>query len=695
MTNLNAKWAPVAIFAVTLMITMAPVLSGPALANKKSSTNVLTNPSTTVATTTAHYHVKGVKVLNVNAKPSSVAVGNKFSIRDTSFNNSSATITFTNGTCTSPLSITFNKTVMIENQAAAAPCKAPPQQVILTSGEQSAILSPTLSGMAYKATTPGTTNATISFNYGVETPTGKSRISDNISRVNTSDIQPGHQYITSSQPPLPGLPVLFPGKGITPNSNFHPAPAAAAALANSCNCVIFRLDDVQDSWLSNVQTTLLDQFISKNVTLDTGLIMNHFGTDTNVVNKIADGYKKGLFELFNHGWDHVNFTGVPLAVQKAWLSEGNSKMQSIFGRNTTVFIPPYDGFDANTLIAMKSRGFKVISSEPYQDPYPQFKAYGSKIADSFGIYQPQFKTDVSKIADSFGIYHLPAGAPFYDYRGPIKVKVPVSKLLSDIDKGIRKNGYAVVLLHPQDFRQVVNGQPTTQVNQTNIDDLNTIIDTQLSKNRKIESFSQVVGIALPPLKHIVPPSIKAPADIATVSNGTLTKVSLGTPTVTDNVDPSPTFINDAPSAGFPLGTTTVTWKATNHSGKSAYATQQVTIVKSTDKIRPVLSVTSPPSGATINGPSTGAVITVNGTASDAGSGVKLVQVRTNATAYNAATPKAYDDWSTWKSSVIIKQNGTNTIAARVTDYFGNQQWARIPLTVKLTPSENPSQFRIR
>ena len=211
------------------------------------------------------------------------------------------------------------------------------------------------------------------------------------------------------------------------------------------------------------------------------------------------------------------------------------------------------------------------------------------------------------------------GAQFYNYSGGSKVRVPVSQMLSDIDKSIGTNGYAVVVLHPQDFGQVVNGQPTTQVNQTNIDELNTIIDTQLSKNRKIESFSQVVGIALPPLIDTLPPSIKAPADIATVSNGTLTKVSLGTPTVTDNADPSPTVINDAPSAGFPLGTTTVNWTATDHSGNSAYATQQVTIVKSTDKIRPVLSVTSPPSGATINGPSTGAVITVSGTASDVGS----------------------------------------------------------------------------
>ena len=215
---------------------------------------------------------------------------------------------------------------MIQNQADAAPCKAPPQQVILTSGEQSAILSPTLSGMAYKTTAPATINVIISFNYGVETPVGKSRISNDILRVNTSDIQPDQQYITSSQARMLGLTAPFPLKGIIPNSNFHPVPAGSSPLlANSCNCVIFRLDDVQDYWISNVLTTLMDQFISKNVALDTGLIMNAFGSDTNVVNKISEGYKKGLFELFNHGWNHVNFTGVPLDQQKTWLSQAEFK----------------------------------------------------------------------------------------------------------------------------------------------------------------------------------------------------------------------------------------------------------------------------------------------------------------------------------------------------------------------------------
>ena len=74
-----------------------------------------------------------------------------------------------------------------------------------------------------------------------------------------------------------------------------------------------------------------------------------------------------------------------------------------------------------------------------------------------------------------------------------------------------------------------------------------------------------------------PPSITAPADITILATGKLTPVALGTPIVSDNVDPSPTVTNDAPAA-FPIGTTIVTWTATDASGNSSQAQQTVTVL---------------------------------------------------------------------------------------------------------------------
>jgi hypothetical protein len=47
--------------------------------------------------------------------------------------------------------------------------------------------------MAYKATAPGITNATMTFKYGVETTTSKTPVGDSISRFFAFSIQPGTQ----------------------------------------------------------------------------------------------------------------------------------------------------------------------------------------------------------------------------------------------------------------------------------------------------------------------------------------------------------------------------------------------------------------------------------------------------------------------------------------------------------------------
>lgn len=221
MIKLNKEWALFTIIVMTYMLITGTTLAGPVLAVKKSGSSVkpIHKTSNKTTTTAAHNHIRGVKLLSAHTIPSKIAVGNRFSIGVTVFNNSSATITFANGTCASspsPLSITFNRNAMIESQALAAstPCKA--QQVTLKPGEHSQIKSPNLSSIIYAATAPGTTNATMIFKYGVETATSKSPISDGTSRTYGFDIQPsaGRQpTATTSTTTTPGpgslkIPVL-------------------------------------------------------------------------------------------------------------------------------------------------------------------------------------------------------------------------------------------------------------------------------------------------------------------------------------------------------------------------------------------------------------------------------------------------------------------------------------------------------
>src|SRR5262245_37686021 len=109
--------------------------SGLAIAVKKSlgikSIDETADTSTSFkSSSNGQYHLKGVKLLQIHTKPSSVAVGNTFSLQGIVYNNSSSTITFSNGTCNSPLSVNFNKNVLTENQGIAL-CSTPQPQVTL------------------------------------------------------------------------------------------------------------------------------------------------------------------------------------------------------------------------------------------------------------------------------------------------------------------------------------------------------------------------------------------------------------------------------------------------------------------------------------------------------------------------------------------------------------------------------------
>lgn len=105
---------------------------------------------------------------------------------------------------------------MIENQETAS-CTTATPDVTIKPGEQSSILYPYHSGIAYKASTPRMTNATISFSYEVKIPTGKSAINDNISRLYTFNIQSTLQSTSSRSIPKPNTTsyIIFnpPGSG--------------------------------------------------------------------------------------------------------------------------------------------------------------------------------------------------------------------------------------------------------------------------------------------------------------------------------------------------------------------------------------------------------------------------------------------------------------------------------------------------
>jgi len=98
----------------------------------------------------------------------------------------------------------------------------------------------------------------------------------------------------------------------------------------SCNCVAFRLDDIQDFHLNNAQIAVIDLFESQNASFTIGIIGNHFGNDTKLVDHIKEVMKNSAnnnfkIEIANHGWNHEDFRQFSKEQQSELLNKSNKK----------------------------------------------------------------------------------------------------------------------------------------------------------------------------------------------------------------------------------------------------------------------------------------------------------------------------------------------------------------------------------
>lgn len=255
-----------------------------------------------------------------------------------------------------------------------------------------------------------------------------------------------------------------------------------------CNCVIFRLDDVQDYWIHSAQVQVMDLFISKDQSLSVGIIMNHTGSDQVVLQKIKQGQNLKLFELDIHGWNHVDYTTLTQQEQKTTLELANNKMQALFGVKSNVFIPPYDLFNNSTLSAMSSSGIGILSAS--SDP-PNNSRF---------IFSPTISSE------PYSIYQLPETAGFmFENKSGVWQKESNSAILDNVDQGIAKRGYTVVVLHPQNFVKMENGLFVDIVDPIQMNNLSKLIDLILAKNIRITTFENTITSS--PLLDKVQPTI--------------------------------------------------------------------------------------------------------------------------------------------------------------------------------------------
>jgi peptidoglycan/xylan/chitin deacetylase (PgdA/CDA1 family) len=279
------------------------------------------------------------------------------------------------------------------------------------------------------------------------------------------------------------LPVTV--KGIVPEV-LH-ISNEAFGMTNPCKCVVFRLDDIQDKYLDTEQIKIMDIFLSKGEPLSLGLVMHNFGNDTLIIDKISEGYKKGLFELALHGWEHKNYSGLSEQEQKSSLKKANERMQMIFGKKSDIFIPPYNRFNNATVNAIKELGIKIMSSSIMD----QFRF---DLGNSIFISNGKKENSTHE-----AIYYLPYTTDFKEFIGRSQIKFPIEVLAKNIDANIETYGHAIVLIHPQSFIKldesghfISKDADKAQMNMKDIKDLEYLIRLLAQKGIVISSFHNVL-----------------------------------------------------------------------------------------------------------------------------------------------------------------------------------------------------------
>jgi peptidoglycan/xylan/chitin deacetylase (PgdA/CDA1 family) len=242
------------------------------------------------------------------------------------------------------------------------------------------------------------------------------------------------------------------------------------ATTESCQCVAFRLDDIQDYWLNSVQTKIIDTFQEKNASLTIGIIGNYFGNDAYLVTHIKEKMKNNnpQIQIANHGWNHEDFTKFGRDMQSTLMKNTNDKISQILEITPSVFIPPFNTVNSDTMAAFLENNFQYISANTTQDPPPY-------------------------VIKNAAVYHLPGTAKTGNLNdgNTYWFSENHKQTFAEIMNSLQKYGYAMVVMHPQEYsvRQGLNYSNTVDKNQ--IHELESLIEEVRNDGINIVTINEI------------------------------------------------------------------------------------------------------------------------------------------------------------------------------------------------------------
>ena len=237
----------------------------------------------------------------------------------------------------------------------------------------------------------------------------------------------------------------------------------------TCNCVAFRLDDVQNHWLNDVQIAVMEVFRETQNPLTIGVIAKGINEDEKIKNYINSRLDaKPELEIANHSWDNTRYTDLSLEEQNKMLKQSNDKIKEVFSISPKVFIPPQNAFNDNTINVLKSNKYTHFSSE-FDFSTPPFPLKGEKI------------------------YQFPGGAETGHLNKELKLFIGLDsqETLKGINTSLSNYGFAVVVMHPQEFSMVKDGSYVNEIDENQIKELKDLLSSIRSEGLRVVPLGKI------------------------------------------------------------------------------------------------------------------------------------------------------------------------------------------------------------
>ncbi len=212
-----------------------------------------------------------------------------------------------------------------------------------------------------------------------------------------------------------------------------PTPTLAAFTSGE-HAVIIRIDDIQDyasiPQFTGTEYNVLQYQIDHRVPTLIAIITSRFGTEPHLLTLTKTGFSQGVFMLGNHGWHHELYDNKSRSVQIQELGYAEDRLQSIFGVHVLTFIPPYGGYNDDTIAAMKANQMTLISPTSDYDQVMSLEKDGI-------LYLPQTVTTAE-----------------VDFGTDSWVPGSLDSITGQIYASWQAFGVAIIVLHPRQFVDV-------------------------------------------------------------------------------------------------------------------------------------------------------------------------------------------------------------------------------------------------